>query len=316
MHHRLIQLTVCLMTYALADAQVVLETDHHASTIKVSIRGRHFTTYHHGGERHMPYLWPVMGEGGVGITRNFPMAEDEPAIIDHPHHLSLYLAYGDLNGFDFWHDGRGNPGIIRTTDIQTGQSDGFAWIRGQHPWIAKEDGKIVVEETRELRFHDTPENARIIDIISTFHAAHGDVTFGDTKEGMLAARVRPDIDGQHGGMLTNAEGLQGEANVYGTPSPWIDYSGHVEGHGRRGVAIFDHPGNIRPGFRHVRDFGLSAINPFGRHAVGGGENGAYTLADGESLTLRYRILIHSSDSATITAHHARYTALENARPAD
>jgi len=296
-----------------SSAGVELKNDETNQTVEVSIRGEHFTTYHYGDSQHIPFLWPVKAEGGVGITRNFPMGKDEPAIEDHPHHLSLYLTYGALNGHDFWHAGRGRPGTIQTANLQTGQGDGFAWIRAHHHWVADAGKKIVMEEIRELRFHDTPAAARVFDFISTFKATHGDVTFGDTKEAMLAVRVRPEIDGKHGGTLTNAEGRKGEAKVYGTPSPWMDYTGTIEGHGKRGVAIFDHPGNFRPGYWHVRDYGLASINPFGRRSVGGGENGAHTIPMGGSLTLRYRFLVHSGtpEETDITAHHARYVADES-----
>jgi len=311
MPRHLTHLAVCLLTVTLTHAGVVLKNDTESSIVTVTIGGEHFTTYHYGGERHVPFLWPVMAEGGVGVTRNFPMGKDVPAIEDHPHHVSLYLTYGSLNGHDFWHVGRGRAGTIKTVDLQIGQGEGFAWIRAHHHWVAGE--KIVMEEIRELRFHDGPASARVFDFISTFKATHGDVTFGDTKEAMLAVRMRPEIDGERGGTLTNAEGRQGEAKVYGTPSPWMDYTGTVEGHGKRGVAIFDHPSNIRPGYWHVRDYGLASINPFGRRSVGRGENGAHTIPDGESLTLRYRFLIHSGDheEADVTAHHARYLADES-----
>jgi hypothetical protein len=304
-----------ITTTILAHAGVVIEHNTESATVKVSIGGEHFTTYHYGSGHHVPFLWPVIAEGGVGVTRNFPMGKDEPAVEDHPHHLSLYLTYGALNGYDFWHAGRGRPGTIRTTGIQTGQGDGFAWIRAHHHWVADAGEKIVMEEIRELRFHDSPAAARVFDFISTFKATHGDVTFGDTKEAMLAVRVRPEIDGERGGTLTNAEGRQGEAKVYGTPSPWMDYTGTIKGHGKRGIAIFDHPGNFRPGYWHVRDYGLASINPFGRRAVGGGENGAHTIPDGESLTLRYRFLVHSGtpEEADIAAHHARYVADESVK---
>lgn len=308
----LIHLAAYLMTVTLAHAAgVVLENDTESATVKVTIGGEHFTTYHYGSQRHFPYLWPVNAEGGVGMTRNFPMGEDTPAVEDHPHHLSLYLAYGDLNGHDFWHVGRGRPGTIKTVDLQTGQGDGFGWIRAHHHWVAEEI--IVMEEIRELRFHAGPPSARVFDFISTFKATQGDVTFGDTKEAMLAVRIRPEIDGTRGGTLTNAEGRQGEAKVYGTPSPWMDYSGTVAGHGTRGVAIFDHPENIRPGYWHVRDYGLASINPFGRRSVGGGVDGAHTLPNGTSLTLRYRFLVHSGhpEEAGIAAQHARYAADES-----
>lgn len=313
MSRHLTGLATLFITSALVHAGVVLENDTESASVKVTIGGGHFTTYHYGSDRHVPFLWPVIAEGGVGITRNFPMGKDEPAIEDHPHHVSLYLTYGALNGHDFWHVGRGKPGTIKTVDLQTGQGEGFGWIRAHNHWMAKE--KIVMEEIRELRFHDGPPSARVFDIISTFKATQGDVTFGDTKEAMLAVRIRPEIDGTRGGMLTNAEGRQGESKVYGTPSPWMDYTGSVDGHGKRGVAIFDHPENIRPGYWHVRDYGLASINPFGRRSVGGGENGAHTIPKGGTLTLRYRFLVHSGDhvEADIAGHHARYLADESVK---
>jgi len=313
MSRHLTSLAALFITATLAHAGVVFENDAESATVKVTIGGEHFTTYHYGSEHHVPFLWPVIAEGGVGITRNFPMDEDEPAIEDHPHQLSLYLTYGTLNGHDFWHVGRGNPGTIKTVDLQTGQGKGFGWIRAHHHWVAGE--KIVMEEIRELRFHDGPASARAFDFISTFKATQGDVTFGDTKEGMLAVRVRPEIDGDHGGALTNADGRQGEANVYGAPSPWMDYTGTVAGHGKRGIAIFDHPDNFRHGYWHVRNYGLASINPFGRRTVGGGEDGAHTIPEGESLTLRYRFFIHSGDpgEAGVAAHHARYLADESVK---
>lgn len=293
-------------------AGVNLKNDEMKKTIEVNIRGEHFTTYHYGDTQHVPFLWPVHGEGGVGVTRNFPMADDEPSITDHPHHVSIYLTYGDLNGYDFWHVGRGKVGVIRTASIKTGERDGFAWIRAHHHWIAEGDGKLVIEEIRELRFHDGPPSARVFDFISTFYATKGDVTFGDTKEGMLAVRMAPMLDGKHSGTLTNAHGEQGESNVYGKPSPWMDYTGTAGGDGKRGVAIFDHPENLRPGQWHVRDFGLAAINPFGTRAVAKLADGRHTLVDGESLTLRYRFVIHSGNAkeADIAGHHARYIADE------
>lgn len=313
MSRHLATFAALFITTTYAHAEVHLENDTNPATVKVTIGGEHFTTYHYGTERHVPFLWPVMAEDGVGVTRNFPMGRDEPAIEDHPHHLSLYLTYGSLNGHDFWHVGRGKPGTIKTVDLQTGQGDGFAWIRAHHHWVDGE--KVVMEEIRELRFHDTPASARVFDFISTFKATHGNVTFGDTKEAMLAVRVRPEIDGKHGGILTNAEGRQGEAKVYGTPSPWMDYTGTIKGHGKRGIAIFDHPANFRPGYWHVRDYGLASISPFARRSVGRGQNGAHTIPKGESLTLRYRFLIHSGDheDAVVAAHYARYLADESVK---
>ncbi len=293
------------VTYLTADeaAGVKLKHDEDEGRVEVHVRGEHFTTYHYGKDARTPFLWPVLAEGGVGVTRNHPMGKDDPASADHPHQRSLYLVYGDVNGHDFWHRER-----IDTVDLETGDGDGYAWIRARNQWVAR-DGKVLVEEVQELRFHDTPASGRLIDFATTLKAPHGDVVFRDDKEGLLAFRIRPEIEGRRAGVLTNARGEQGERNVYGTPAPWMDYSGPIEGHGHRGIAVFDHPGNFRNGYWHVRDYGLAAINPFGRRQVGGrDEDGSYTLAEGESLTLRYRVYVHSGDveEADVAGQYARF----------
>ena len=259
--------------------------------IVVQIRGEHFTTYHYGQEARTPFLWPIHSAGEVGVTRNFPMGLDEPPSRDHPHHRSLYLTYGDVNGYDHWHKER-----IDTLGIQTGEGHGYAWIRAENAWLTTDGGQLL-RERQELRFYDTPATGRYFDIISTLQAAGGDVTFGDDKEGLLAFRIRPDIQGDRGGVLTNASGRQGEKNVYGTPSPWMDYSGLIPGHGMRGMAVFDHPDNFRhPTYWHVRDYGLAAANPFGRRSVGGEpDDGSHQLRAGNSMTFVYRIYVHSGD---------------------
>ncbi len=274
-----------------ASPAVYLGHDIAAGEITVKIRGDHFTTFHYGTETRTPYLWPVNAEGGVGVTRNYPMGTDEPESSDHPHHRSIYLTYGDVNGYDHWHSE-----TIATRSVVTGAEENYAWIRAHNEWLSPE-GEPVLREIQELRFHDTPAPRRYFDVISTLEAAHGDVTFGDDKEGLMAFRIRPEIQGNRAGLLTNAAGRQGESNVYGTPSPWMDYSGEIEGHGIRGIALFDHPENFRhPTFWHVRDYGLAAANPFGRHSVGGeAEDGSHRLAQGESMTFVYRFYVHSGD---------------------
>ena len=67
------------------------------------------------------------------------------------------------------------------------------------------------------------------------------------------------------GTMTNAEGAQKMKNVWGKPSPWVDYSGTLDGE-QVGIAIFDGKQNPKhPTTWHSRDYGLFAANPFGDH---------------------------------------------------
>jgi hypothetical protein len=85
----------------------------------------------------------------------------------------------------------------------------------------------------------------------------------------------------------------------------VDYYGPV-GAKTVGVAMFDHPANPRyPTWWHVRDYGLFAANPFGVHDFEKKEKGAGDLkiANGQSVTFRYRMIFHQGDTtqAKVTA---------------
>ena len=69
-----------------------------------------------------------------------------------------------------------------------------------------------------------------------------------------------------------------------------------------GIAIFDHPDNPKhPTYWHVRGYGLFAANIFGEHDFHADESrdGSITLAKGEKLRFRYRVLVHRDGTADI-----------------
>src|SRR5438067_5094501 len=71
--------------------------------LKVAVSGAPFTSYNYGADQIRPFFFPLLGPTGVAMTRNYPMiggVAGESA--DHPHHRSLYVAFGDVNGVDVW----------------------------------------------------------------------------------------------------------------------------------------------------------------------------------------------------------------------
>ena len=105
----------------------------------------------------------------------------------------------------------------------------------------------------------------------------------------------------------------GELSYYSTD--FTDYEGgYVDGK-HIGIAIFDHPKNpSHPTWWHVRDYGLFAANPFGKHDFEKLKDhpnaGDITIPAGGELTLRYRIFFHEGDeqSARVAQHYADYAA--------
>jgi hypothetical protein len=293
--------------------------------LDVHLFDEHFTTYHYSNDNKKPFLWPVNSVGGVPVTRGFPMADAEDTD-DHVHHRSLYTAYGDLNGVDCWSEG-GGSGFQHTKRVAHGSGDAFGWIRAENVWQNAERNPVIDEE-RLYRFYAPGAGLRLIDAEITFAASYGDVTFGDTKEGgIMTARVRDAIRTHGGGVITNAKGGKGESACWGKPAAWCDYSGAIEGKGVHGIAILDAPANLRHPTRwHVRDYGLMGANCFGLSYFTAGQeprlNGDYLLEDGETLTFRYRVVVHEGDAeqAGLAARYANYADpprvewLEEGRP--
>jgi hypothetical protein len=261
--------------------------------LTVVINGQLFTQYNFK-DAAFPYFYPVIGPTGINITRHWPMKEGENEEYDHPHHRSLWFAHGDVNGHDFW-QGRDEKIVHDKFLLISGSKGGI--IKSQNKWIAT-NGQIICTDTRTYRFTSSYE-IRIMDFEVTIHASHGDLTFGDTKEGSMAIRLAPTmrVEGKVGkGHIINSEGNQ-DNEAWGKRAAWCDYFGPLNGQ-IVGVAIFDHPQNPRhPTWWHVRAYGLFAANPFGVHyfekkPAGSGD---LTIKSGDSMTFCYRFCFHKGD---------------------
>ncbi len=66
------------------------------------------------------------------------------------------------------------------------------------------------------------------------------------------------------------------------------------------IGMIDHPGNVGyPAYWHARGYGLFAVNPLGRKVFSNGkEELNFSLQPGQSVTFRYRVIIHSGDVLT------------------
>jgi hypothetical protein len=260
---------------------------------RVEISGGLFTEYRYQDQRQ-PILYPVLGPGGVRMTRDFPMGITEGEARDHPHQQSLWFAHGDVNGRDFWSGGDGSR-IVHAGFLPVAGTDA---IRVMNRW-EDGDGKVICEDERLLRFGGG-DTARWIDYAVTIHASKGAITLGDTKEGTMGIRMAASLrlaGPVAEGSAVNSEGLT-DGDVWGERAKWIDYFGPV-GEGVVGIAIFDHPDNPRhPTWWHARDYGLCAANPFGVHDFEGAAAGTGDLVveDGEKVTFRYRFYFHLGDA--------------------
>jgi len=273
-------------------AEVTAEPSEKGAVVKID--GQLFTEYvvDAGLEPKLgPILWPIIGPTGKPVTRAHPMAEGPNERKDHPHHRSLWFNHGDVNGLSFWH-----LETIRHREFVKMESGRQAVIITRNDWLAP-NGQRVCEDERKLIF-GADGDARWIDFDITLKATDGPVKFGDTKEGTMGVRVAGTmkVDAKLGGRIVNSEG-QTDRDAWGKQAAWVDYHGPVDGQ-IVGIAVMNHPSSFRfPTYWHVRTYGLFAANPFGLHNFKGSDeyDGSHTLAQGESITLRYRFLFHKGD---------------------
>ncbi len=285
-------------------ARLAVNHDPEAKTVAVTVEGAPFTTLHYNIYTK-PILWPVHGPGGQPLTRDWPMKPDTPGEDkDHPHHKSLWYTHGAVNGIDFWSESdKAGKIITKTVTRAEVTPDGQAVIEFNNEWRGP-DGRVVCTDTTTIHCGIVGA-ARFIDYSITLAATHGDVVFGDTKEGTMAVRTRPELNVDRKNPLAkgasrNREGVTGK-EIWGLKSAWVDYSAPL-GDSVVGLALFDHPSNLRhPTTWHARDYGLAAANPFGLHdfskdnAKGAGD---HTIPAGQSHPWRYGVYLYQG---TLTA---------------
>ncbi|WP_152050521.1 DUF6807 domain-containing protein [Tautonia marina] len=268
--------------------------------LRVEIDGDLFTIYR-AEDGPKPYFFPVIGPTGAPMTRAYPMEDVEGEDRDHPHQRSFWFTHGNVDGVDFWASdplNRPNPKFGRITESdRLGIIDGpvVGVIETANAWNSPE-GQVLCTDHRVWRTYDL-DGVRVIDFDVTISAGKSSVTFEDTKEGTFGLRLASsmNVNKKTGGRIVNAEGIV-DTEAWGKASPWVDYTGPI-GNETLGVAILNHPSSFRyPTTWHVRDYGLFAANPFGYKDFNYADSGTHTIAPGESIELRYRVILHEGDT--------------------
>jgi len=293
--------------------------------IDVLVDGKPFTSYVYWSNQKKPLLSPLRTPEGNIFTRGFPLEKVAGERTDHPHHISSWFNYGNVNDCDFWNsppegfdrDSKIPYGAVRHKSIKAISSGkGAATLEVSSDWIMN-DGSKILQQDETLVFRAS-KDLRIIDRIITLTAQDKDAVFKDSKEGAIAIRVTraleepstkkevfTDASGKPttvakldntgvNGIYLSSEGKVGEKDSWSTRAKWMTLSGNVKGEDVC-IGIFDHPKNVTyPTFWHNRGYGLFAANPFGAKEFTKGKTTLnFTIAAGKSETFRFRILIHS-----------------------
>lgn len=289
MKKRLVMILASMVVFSGLLYAGAFEVIEEQGVVRVKLDDELFTEYHYEAADR-PYFYPVIAPTGDNITRHWPMRDINPdEAKDHRHHRSLWFTHGDVNGQDFWVEGKG-PKIVQTM-LEVKSAGDEAVIISGNEW-RKKDGRVVCTDLRKHTIR-TAGDSRMIDFEITLKASHGKLTLGATKEGAMAVRVTPTLRARGKvaqGRMLNSEGVQGK-DCWGKKADWCDYSGPVNGK-MVGVTIMAHPENpSHPTWWHARDYGLCTANPFMKSKM--------EIADGESLTFKFRVFIHNGTAEEV-----------------
>ena len=231
------------------------------------------------------YFHPLATVDGKVLTALCPA--------DHPWHRGLWWSWKFINGLNYWEE-----------DKKTGRSDGVNELIGTEVTTNRDFSARVVlnfsyhppemppalTETRTLVISKPEKNGNYrIDWSSVFMAADRPVELDRTPPhkgrvvwGGYAGLSLRFPKGLKGWKFLTSENATSAAQGSGKNAQWADFSGPISG-----IAVFDHPGNLR----HPSPWYLNADLPFFSPALL--YNKPLELAPKQEMKLRYRVLVHA-----------------------
>jgi hypothetical protein len=317
-------------TIATAQKGFELKQDPLEKKIEVLYDGWLMTAYIYPDSLMKPVLYPIYTTGRVRVTRDYPLVITPGERGDHPHHVGLFLTHQSVNGLDFWNMSTnikpqdrpryGHIEHVAVKEAKGGKKD--AVLTTTANWKSN-SGEQQLAETTTFRF-TVSKTDLVIDRTTVLTADTKDVVFRDMKDAFLGLRLARELeqpsdvqdrmvladgsltekmvnkDGTTG-QYRNSEGVTGDA-TWGKRARWMAMDGTKNGKPIT-IAILDHPSNTEyPTFWHARGYGLFAANPLGREVFSEKkEKLDLTIKKGESVTFRYRIIVHEGSPLTSEA---------------
>ncbi|MDQ3346605.1 MAG: PmoA family protein [Acidobacteriota bacterium] len=259
-----------------------------------------------------PHFQNLRAPSGVQVTRTHPPVEGDAT--DHATmHPGVWLAFGDINGEDFWRNKARIEHVGFTAEPAVAEGRLTFSTRNRlmaldETPLASMDFRFTIARHGDYAFlltweAETRDNAR-------------ELVFGPQEEMGLGVRVATTLTEKNGGLVVNSDGLTGAKTVWGRPATWAAYSRPADGR-VQGVAIFPASSNPNPTWWHSRDYGVIVANGFGPRVLPTSADGKLIVKPGESLRLQYGVLLFDAPAATpvdFAEAHRAFQARLTARP--
>ena len=255
-------------------------------SLQIAIGGQPIAEYVLSDDKILrPYFRHLRTLSGVLVTRNHPPLKGQDLDDHSAMHPGLWLAFGDLDGADFWRN-KGRVRHLRFIEKPKVKSGGGSFVVEN---VYEIDGRTICTETCEIAISVRPEGY-LLDWRSAFQSKQ-DFTFGDQEEMGLGVRVATPLAVDKGGEIIDSENRKNWSQVWGKQADWCQYSGVVDRQ-RIGIVMMPAPNNFRRSWFHARDYGLLVANPFGQNAFTKGEKSKVSVKQGDKFSLRFGVLVY------------------------
>ncbi len=248
-----------------------------------------------------PYFARLHAPDGTPVTRSQPPVKGTDPTDHDTLHPGLWLAFGDLNGVDFWR----NRGRIEHVRFAAGPAADARQLSFavEERYLAP-GGEEVCRGTSAYGLVagsslQPPLPGTLLLIRAVLRAQGEPLTFGPQHETGLGVRVATPLIVKGGsGSIVGSHGGRNEAGNWGRAGTWWDYAGTAGGR-RAGILMLADAGNPRPVWAHARDYGFLAMNPTGPPAkpVDSEPSVPFTVPRDGTLAMTFAVLLHAQPAA-------------------
>lgn len=281
---KIISLVLFIISLSNTFAQTKIVAQKFNSKIDILVNKNLFTSYILSQDEKYPFFFPVNGPSNASVTsiRN----------ANYPHHSSLFFGCDEVNGGNYWQEGleRGQIISIRADIIESGNDKVI--IENECIW-RRPNANAPIKDTRKITITAPSKDLYQIDFDVTLEMLM-DVIIEKTNHSLFSGRMDADLAVINGGTMINSNGEKGEKETFGKKAAWIDFYGK-RGDKQEGMAIMQHPSNEwYPAPWFTRDYGFFSPTPM----YWPQNDKETTLKKGQTIKLKYRVLVHSGDTIT------------------
>ena len=243
-----------------------------------------------------PYMRIALLDG-TELTRPWPIPKGYSRS-DHVWHRALWWSWKAIDGVNYWEKNQQGTDPVKVK--VTTNKDGSARILMTISYHLPDKPPVAAEERLIEVGPPDATGSYLIKWQATFTpAGKKDVVFNRNSYGGFAIRMAAEFCGDPKAGKPGWTFIRGEEPKAGKGrSRWMAYCGVAQNGKPAGIAIFDHPGNPR----HPALWQTRSQYPYLNPSFTCKED--YTLSPGESLRLKYGVLVHDGKATPETLERA------------